>query len=445
MTSDTDLPMKMPNETRTLTELRRGLDRGEFSPVDLVEHYIGAIDATAESVNAFVGVHRAEATKEAAESEKRLRAGDRLSAIDGIPFGIKDVIHIRGHVMAAGSRSVHVVPELDAGIITRLRRAGAIILGRTRLHELAYGPSGLNEYDGGARNPRFPDSIPGGSSSGSAAAVAAGLSPIALGTDTGGSIRGPATLCGVVGFKPSYGLLPTTGVLPTAPTMDHVGLLALSVEDVQIAMGALTGSPFHNEGAGTGRRLAIFEDSDVPVDSSIAARLEATWQQLARHGWSIDIVEAPTDVDIMDVSSTIMAYESYRVHSRRLADAPELIGGDVRRRLQDGGQVSREQYERARWEVRKLQVRMAELTIQYDALMNATIPIEAPTIAEGATSGVRRQLVRNTRLQNMLGTPAIALPGNAESGPWSVQLFTTKGRDAALLATASGVANQLLG
>jgi Asp-tRNA(Asn)/Glu-tRNA(Gln) amidotransferase A subunit family amidase len=445
MTADTGRPMKMPNETRTLRELRSGLDRGDFTPLDLVEHYIQAIDASAESVSAFVGVHRAEAIKEAAESEKRHRAGNRLSAIDGIPFGIKDVMHIRGHVMAAGSRSVHVVPELDAAIITRLRRAGAIILGRTRLHELAYGPSGLNEYDGGARNPRFPNNIPGGSSSGSAAAVAAGLSPIALGTDTGGSIRGPATLCGVVGFKPSYGLLPTAGVLPTAPTMDHVGLLALSVEDVQIAMGALTGITFHDEVAGTGRHLAIFEDSDVRVESSIAERLEVTWRQLARHGWSIDFVKAPTGIDIMEVSSTIMAYESYRVHGQRLAAAPELIGMDVRRRLQDGAQVSREQYERARREVRKLRGRMAELTIQYDALMNATIPIEAPTIAEGAKSDVRRQLVRNTRLQNMLGTPAIALPGSGGSGPWSVQLFTAKGRDAALLATASAVANQLIG
>ncbi|MFE0923208.1 amidase [Streptomyces nigra] len=433
-----------PSVPRTVRELRDGLAGRQYSAVELVEHCLHEIGATTESVRAFVDVFSSDARRQAKESDERRRAGKPLSPLDGIPFAVKDIISIRGRRMSAGSRSVDVVPPSDAGVIAQLRAAGGIILGTTRLHELAYGPSGLNDFDGGARNPRFPGIIPGGSSSGSAAAVAAGLSPIAFGSDTGGSVRAPAALCGVVGFKPSYDLLSTAGVHPTAPTLDHLGLLASSVEDVRISMNVFADLPLMEEELGASRRLAVLDDPDLTVDPAIATALKSAVDSLSDHGWRIESVTAPSGFDVMEVSTTIMAYEAYRVNRERLETVPEFLGADVRERLEDGARITREQYERARREVDRVRTEMSALAHPFDALVNATIPITGPSIEDGARPGVRRMLMRNTRLQNLLGAPAISLPG-ARSGPapWGIQLFAERGRDATLLACAAAVAADL--
>ncbi|MDH6581572.1 Asp-tRNA(Asn)/Glu-tRNA(Gln) amidotransferase A subunit family amidase [Streptomyces sp. SAI-133] len=435
-----------PSVPRTVRELGDGLADRQYSAVELVEHCLQRIDATTESVRAFVEVFRSSALQQAKESDERHRAGRPLSPIDGIPFAVKDIIGIQGRKMSAGSRSVDIVPASDASIISRLRSAGGIILGTTRMHELAYGPSGLNDFDGGARNPRFPGIIPGGSSSGSAAAVAAGLSPIALGSDTGGSVRAPATLCGIVGFKPSYDLLPIAGVHPTAPTLDHLGFLTSSVEDVRIAMNVFAGMPLTEEGLHAGRRLAVFDDPDLTVDPAIATALSNALDALSDRGWRVESVTAPSGFDVMDVSTTIMAYEAYRVNRERLETVPELLGADVRERLEDGARTTRDQYEHALGEVDRVRTEMSALAAPFDALVNATIPITGPSIEAGARPDVRRMLMRNTRLQNLLGVPAISLPGDASGpAPWGIQLFARRGRDAALLASAAAVASDLEG
>jgi Asp-tRNA(Asn)/Glu-tRNA(Gln) amidotransferase A subunit family amidase len=428
--------------SRTLRELGDDLGNGTYSAVELVDRCLREIDATADSVRAFVEVFHSDARRQAAESDERRRARKPLSPVDGIPFAVKDIIGIRGRRMSAGSRAVDIVPGDDAPIIARLRDAGGIILGTTRMHELAYGPSGLNDFDGGARNPRFPGVIPGGSSSGSAAAVAAGLSPIALGSDTGGSIRAPAALCAVVGFKPSYGLLSAEGVHPTAPTLDHVGFLAGSVDDVRIAMAVFADLPAVLP---EGRRLAVFDDPDLVVDTAIASALRGALDSLSERGWRVDTVRAPSGFDVMDVSTTIMAYEAYRVNRELLAKSPELLGADVRERLEDGALITRDRYESALREVARVREQVSSLAAPFDALVNATIPITGPSREAGARPDVRRMLMRNTRLQNLLGAPAISLPGGAGPIPWGIQLFSVPGRDAALLASAEVVANDLAG
>lgn len=429
-----------------MRELRDGLANGKYSAVELVEHCLREIGATADSVRAFVEVFRSDAHRQAEESDERRRAGRLLSPVDGIPFAVKDIIGIRGQRMSAGSRAVDIVPARDAPIIAQLRAAGGIILGTTRMHELAYGPSGLNDFDGGARNPRFPGTIPGGSSSGSAAAVAAGLSPIALGSDTGGSIRAPAALCGIAGFKPSYGLLSTEGVHPTAPTLDHVGLLAVSVEDLRLVMNVFAGIPLGAEGCEVGRSLAVFDDPGLTVDPAIASALRSTLDALSDRGWRVESVPAPTGFDVMEVSTTIMGYEAYRVNRERLETVPELIGADVRERLEDGARITRESYERALREVERVREEVAALAAPVDALVNATVPITGPSIEDARRPDVRRMLMRNTRLQNLLGAPAVSLPGGQDGpAPWGIQLFSVRGRDAALLASAAAVTDDLAG
>ncbi|WP_159074320.1 amidase [Streptomyces dioscori] len=435
-----------PSAPHTVRELSNGLADRRYSAVELVEHYLREIDATVDSVRAFVQVFRSDARQQAEESDERRRTGRALSPIDGIPFAVKDIIGIGGQKMSAGSRAVDIVPGSDAPIISQLRAAGGIVLGTTRMHELAYGPSGLNDFDGGARNPRFPGIIPGGSSSGSAAAVAAGLSPIAFGSDTGGSIRAPATLCGIVGFKPSYGLLPTEGVHPTAPTLDHLGFLTSTVQDLRIAMNVFAHIPLAPEGVSTTRRLAVFDEPGLTVDPAIATALRSALDALSDGGWQIESVTPPGGFDVMDVSTTIMAYEAYRVNRERLEKVPELLGSDVRERLEDGARIPRERYEEAWREVDRVREQMSALADPFDALVNATIPITGPSTEEGALPDVRRMLMRNTRLQNLLGAPAISLPGGQDGpAPWGIQLFSSPGRDGALLATAAAVSDTLGG
>ncbi|MFC5947502.1 amidase [Pseudonocardia lutea] len=424
----------------TLHDLSDDLAANRYSAVDVVDHFLRRIDDTADSIRAFVEVFHDSARRQAKESDERRLAGRPRSEIDGIPFAVKDIIGIAGQRMYAGSGAVDIVPTSDAPVIAQLRAAGGIILGTTRMHELAYGPSGLNDFDGGAYNPCYPEIIPGGSSSGSAAAVAGGLSPIAFGSDTGGSIRAPASLCQIVGFKPSYGLLSTEGVHPTAPTLDHVGFLAASVDDVRIAMRVFGDVPII-DGPGRGRRLAVFDEPDLTVDPAIATALRRALDTLSNCGWRIEAVTAPSGFDVMDVSSTIMAYEAYRVNRERLETVPERLGADVRERLQDGSRVTSGQYERALHEVDRVRTEVGVLAEGYDALVNPTIPITGPTREDAVREDVRRMLMRNTRLQNLLGAPAISLPG-AEDGPapWGIQLFSVRGRDTELLATAAAVA-----
>jgi len=425
----------------SLAALRAGLERGDFSAVELVEYYVREIAASAESVSAFVEVYRDDALQQARESDDRRKAGRVASVIDGIPFAIKDIISVRGKRMSAGSGALDVVPASDARVIEQLRGAGGITLGSTRMHELAYGPSGINDFDGGARNPRYPQGIPGGSSSGSAAAIAAGIAPIAFGSDTGGSIRAPASLCGVVGYKPSYDLISTEGVRPTAPTLDHLGFLAHTVEDVKIAMDVFAVTPL--VAAGTSRRrLAVYDDPDLTADPDLASAFATIIDQLARSGWNIERVTAP-GVDVMDVSTAIMTYEAYQVNRELLENTPELLGADVRERLEAGANFSRDSYEKALQERAQLQGEFGRLAQPYDAVLNLSVPIKVPSIADGALPEVRRFLMRNTRLQNLLGAPAISLPAGEAPAPWGIQVFSTPGRDAEVLAAAQDIADTM--
>jgi len=427
--------------------LRRALDTGETSASAVTAAHLAQIRES--DASAFASVHADEALRSAAASDARIREGRSLSVLDGIPVAVKDIIHVAGHRMRAGSESVDVVPATDAVIVARLRAAGAVVLGQTRVHELAYGPSGLNDFDGGARNPRFPSRLPGGSSSGSAAAVAGWLSPLALGSDTGGSIRGPAALCDVVGFKPTYGVLPTDGVLATTPSMDHLGLFARSVNDVRATFEVLAGAfstaeeDYSRKLQDPSRRLAVFIDRAVETDDSIAAAFAGTGRQLARHGWTLDEVTLPKGFDVMEISSTIMAYESFRVHEASLMDHPERIGEDVRKRLLDGSRVSDSAYQEAQSARSELRGIFESEWSRYAALLSPTIPVEAPLREVGGDATVRRNLVRNTRLQNLLGVPAISIPGRGQPRPWGLQLFTAQGQDLKLLGTAQAVSSDL--
>ena len=222
-----------------LTELCRFVEKGKISSQEIVESCLKRYDALNERLKTFISLNREKVLSQAREMD--LNKPDQPGKLRGIPIAIKDLIDVAGEITTQGSSFFRNAPaaEHDAPIIQRLKKAGAICFGKTNLHEFAWGGTSSNPHFGFCRNPRNPDYIPGGSSGGSAAAVAAEMVPGALGTDTLGSIRAPSAHCGIVGLKPTYGLLPTEGIFPLGYTLDHVGPMARSVPDAEIFFKAL--------------------------------------------------------------------------------------------------------------------------------------------------------------------------------------------------------------
>ncbi|MEX2430796.1 MAG: amidase, partial [Dehalococcoidia bacterium] len=245
----------------TVAELAKHIAAKTVSPVDVTEAYLQRIEATEEDLNAFITLTADQALAKAKQAEIEIGKGGYRGPLHGIPFATKDLFWTKGVRTTSGSESaLEFVPEEDATAVRRLQDAGAISIGKTNMAEWAFDATGRNEFFGWAYNPWDKERMPGGSSSGSAVAVAAGGAPLAIGTDTAGSIRIPAALCGLSGLKPTYGLVSRHGVTPLSLSLDHVGPLAHTVEDVALAMDALAGrdasDPYSKES-----QSAIFTES----------------------------------------------------------------------------------------------------------------------------------------------------------------------------------------
>src|SRR5436190_12283522 len=226
----------------TVHEAAAAMRRREFSPVELADAYLARIEAVDPLINAYVTVTADRAHEDAVRAEQELSAGRDRGPLHGIPIALKDLIDTEG-IQTAGGAEVYRgrVPERDATVAARLREAGAVLLGKTNTHELAFGATTTNPHFGATHNPWDLSRIPGGSSGGSGAAIAARLATATIGTDTGGSIRIPASFCGCVGFKPTYGLVPKDGVMVMSHMVDHVGPIARSVEDAALVLQAIAG------------------------------------------------------------------------------------------------------------------------------------------------------------------------------------------------------------
>src|SRR6266850_6427132 len=266
----------------TLADAAKSLARKETSPVELTETVLNRIDTLNEKMRVFITVTRDEALQSARKAEHELAAG-HTRPLQGVPVSVKDLYDTQGIRTTAGAKVfADRVPEQDAVAVKMLKDAGAVIVGKTNLHEFAYGVTTINPHYGTARNPWNPDRISGGSSGGSASAVALGLGFGSLGSDTGGSIRIPASLCGIVGLKPTYGRVSLSGVIPLAPSLDHAGPMAQTVEDVAILLSVITGNRVRYADALTGNikgiRLGIpqnyfYEHLDPEVDAAVRSAI----------------------------------------------------------------------------------------------------------------------------------------------------------------------------
>ncbi len=438
----------------TLAEAAHLVRSGKVSPVELTEACLRRIEKLQPSLNAFITVMRDTAVDEARAAERQVREKGWRGPLHGIPVALKDLVDIAGVPTTAASALFETnVPVRDAALVSRLREAGAILLGKLNLHEFAYGGSGMISRYGPARNPWATDRITGGSSSGSAAAVAGRLCYAAVGTDTAGSIRVPAACCGIVGFKPTYGAVSTRGVVPLSWSYDHAGPMARSVEDAALLLEAIAGfdpqdlnsrmlAPVHyaNELGGNTRGLRIgiarsfyFDDLDREVASCVEEALAVLRGMTAA---MVD-VQFPADID-----RTVQSCESWAYHAEWATRHPELYQPETLRRLRHGAEVGATEYIRRKQDLERTRRNAMGLFVHagVDLVVTPACPIPAPVIAEleAQPDELRRRelvMLRNTRPWNVLGTPAISVPCGftAKGLPVGLQIAGPPGHDAIVL------------
>lgn len=432
--------------TRDVTRLGRMLRTGEATAEDLVEKSLETIDETNPTLNAFISVDADGARRAARRADAELADGLDRGPLHGIPVAVKDLIDIDGlHTTCGSASSFGATATEDAEVVKRLRDCGAVIVGKTTLHEFAYGATGDRSVHGASRNPRDPSRMSGGSSGGSAAAVAAGMVPLAIGTDTAGSVRVPAALCGIVGLKPAYDTIPTKGVYPLAPSLDHVGLFATTVEDVHIGYEALSDLPMNGARRESPLALGWIPPRNIAVtDPRIG---ELVLDLLNRSELAVESVpEFPRGHGAQtwfEAFSTLQSSEAFRVHEHHLDHDRDLIDPEVLARLYAGQQVTSTRYVQAEQARRELRATVSGLLQTYDVLVLPTVPIVAPPVGARSVRVAKHDLeVRSTLLSltspwNLTGMPAVGVPaGLVDDLPVAIQVLAAPGREHTLFAAA---------
>ena len=432
----------------TARQLANAYRAGETDPRTVTEALLGRIAALDPQLNAFAIVLADEALNEAERLGRELAAGEDRGPLHGVPVAIKDLAAVAGAPTGFGSRVGGVQrAEHDAVAVARLRAAGAVLLGKTNLLEYAYGA--VHPDIGPTRNPHDPHRTAGGSSGGSAAAVAAGLAPLAIGTDTGGSIRIPAAYCGVVGHKPSYGLVPTEGVFPLSPTLDHVGPLARTPDDAATILSVLAGGDPRRPGERKtpdrlrGARIAVprAHVEAVPLDPPVRAALEAAEDALAEAGALILDATMPGLAEANDRLLDILYPEASVLHEQYMNTQADRYAPITRAQLEEGFRVPAVRYLKALEARRALTAAFDRVIADVDAWLMPAVNTVAP--AEDPAVGGREGAVEMhfSGPFNVVGAPAVSVPFNAAPGlPVALQLVGARGDDDALLALAEAVA-----
>lgn len=439
----------------SLAEASELLRARKVSPVELTHACLRRIDELNPKLNAFITVTAESALEQAREAEADLRKGRGKGPLHGIPIALKDLADTAGVRTTAGSGVFKDrVPTQDAEVVRRLRAAGAVLLGKLNMHEFAYGGSSVVSYFGPVRNPWAPDHSAGGSSSGSGAAVAAGLCFGALGSDTGGSIRQPAAYCGIVGLKPTYGRVSTRGVIPLAWSLDHLGPMTRTVRDAALMLQAMAGYDAEDPAS----------TDTVPAD--YAAELKVTTKALrigivrthfyealdpeiqeateAALGVLRNLTSSQRELEIPASSDTsVLRAEAYAYHREQAAQTPELYQPETLKRIRGGAEIDTVTYVKARRELDHLRREARRAFGAVDVLVTPTTPVPPFTIAEllAEPDQLRARevlMLRNTRPFNALGLPTISVPcGFTKAGlPVGLQITGRHGDEATVLRLA---------
>jgi aspartyl-tRNA(Asn)/glutamyl-tRNA(Gln) amidotransferase subunit A len=438
----------------TLAEAARRIASGVLSPIDLVADCLRRVDRLNPQVSAFVTVTAETAMAAARRAQDEIAAHGPKSRLHGIPIGLKDVLATRGIRTTAQSRHLqHHVPAKDAAAWICLRDAGAILVGKTATHEFAFAGPSFDLPWPPARNPWDTTRFAAGSSSGNAVGIACGMMLGGVGSDTGGSIRGPAALCGVTGLKPTFGLVSRRGVFPTAFSLDHVGPMAWSVEDCAILLQEMA-CPDPNDPTSVaapnptdyclgldqgvrGLRIGVvrhFFETDSSLSPAMAEALEAALDVFQRLGADIRTVTLPALAEWKAVGTVILLAEAYAIHEKRFRAAPDLYGELMRDQLAMGALISAADYIQACRRRGELAVAMTAAMCDIDILAGPTQAGEAPLI-DRVPKWRGLAAPSHTLVFNMTGAPALSLCcGFGEGGlPLSLQLAAKPFDEATLL------------
>jgi aspartyl-tRNA(Asn)/glutamyl-tRNA(Gln) amidotransferase subunit A len=425
-------------------ELADRLRSGELSAAGLVQCYADRIATLNTTSKAFIAldVDRASATAESLS----IIPGD--NPLKGIPYACKDLFDVKGMPTTGGSRVLaDNIAEHDAEVVTRMNRAGAIFIGKNNLHEFAYGATGENTLYGTTPNPYDQSRLAGGSSSGSAAALGYGLCAAALGTDTGGSVRAPAALCGLVGFKPTFGRISTEGVIPYSWTLDHVGTLTRSAADTALLFNVLCDKLQAPTVAKLeGLRIGIPEGFFFArADTEILDSIDRLMNFLRDTGAQLKPVAMPSMEHSRTVSLTVQMPEALSYHNRYLEQRGHLYSQDFRAGLALGQCLLAEQYIRAKRFIESYRRDMDKVFGEVDLLLTPATPVIAPKIGtvevtvDGQAEPAGNAITRYTSFFNMTGHPAITLPCgmHSEGLPIAAKLIGKHYADEQLIATAA--------
>jgi aspartyl-tRNA(Asn)/glutamyl-tRNA(Gln) amidotransferase subunit A len=423
---------------------------GQISSTDATRGYLERIDRLDSAVGAFITVDAERALEQARAADEALAAGSSLGPLHGVPLALKDNIDTAGLRTTVGSAFfADRIPDVDAEVTRRLRAAGAVVLGKATLHEFAYGATNQNAHFGPCRNPWDLRRVPGGSSGGSGAAVAAGFCAVALGTDTGGSVRIPAALNGVSALRPSHGRVSNRGVFPITWSFDTVGPIARAVSDLSLVLDVLAGYDAEDansiavptesctaaveEGA-DGLRIGIprtffFDD----VDADIVALVRASADVLADLGAEVEEIDLFGAETAVDAATTIIRSDAFAIHRQRLAEHPETFGADVRRRLMLGEAITAAEYAEQRQQGRLWRRTVEQAFETFDLILTPSTGTVAP-LADSEMIETTQRLVKLTYGWSLAGLPALSVPcGFSATGmPVGMQLAAARFREPTL-------------
>ncbi len=443
-----------------LSAASQAVQKREISPVELTEACLARIERLNPVLNAFITVTAESAVEEAKAAEVEILRGEWKGPLHGIPLAVKDLAETAGvRTTAASAVLEHFVPSEDAEVVRRLRKAGAVLLGKLNLHEFAYGGSGIISHFGPARNPWNTAHITGGSSSGSAAAVAGALCYGAIGTDTAGSIRLPAACCGIVGLKPTYGLVSVRGIIPLSWSLDHAGPMARTTMDAALILQAIAHYdprdfycqkfppvyyPSAIEEKCSGLRLGTPRDFWKEVDDDVERQARAALAKLGEITAGVQQIKLSTEVD-----RTVVRCEPYVYHQRHLPAHEQKYHPETLRRIRSGADVTAAQYVEAYRDQLRQRREALEIFEQVDLIMTPTTPDVTPSFAEldAAPDQLRRRelhMLRNARPFNVLGLPSISIPcGFSKAGlPVGLQITGAPGTEGMVLALAHAYEKQ---
>lgn len=443
-------------------ELSQKIRDKRLSPLEVTQAYIARIAEIDERLRSYITVTHDEAFAAAKRAEEEINAGRWRGAFHGVPVALKDLLYTRGIRTTGGSKILaDFVPDFDATAWTRLEARGAVLLGKLNLHEFAYGVTSSNPHWGIARNPYALDRIPGGSSGGSAAAIVARTAPITIGSDTGGSIRIPAALCGCVGLKPTWSRVSRHGVIPLAYTMDHVGPITRTVRDAAMMLNVIAGHDpadstssrepvpdyLANLGAGVkGIRIGVVTDLMTGLSDDVANAFRRALDTLKSLGASYDNVSMPSIAMAGVVNGTITWAEALEYHETWMRERPQDYGTDVRRLLEIGMMTTGVAYVRAQRARAKMLAEALSALESHDVLVAPGSAITAPKIGGArilddapADYDLVRDILRFTAPFDCTGQPAIAIPTGvgADGLPVSMQIIGRPFDEATVLRVAA--------